>query len=44
MLDCVCAKRFCFSSAIYMQMLAKPSSNLLQRTGGNHWGCCTQLG
>jgi len=25
-----------------MQMLAKPSSNLLQRTGGDHWGGCTQ--
>ena len=26
------------------QMLAKPFSNLLQRTGGDHWGGRTQLG
>ena len=27
-----------------MQMLAKPSSNLLQRTGGDHWGGRAQPG
>jgi len=33
-----------FHKWMRMQMPAKPSSNLLQRTGGDHSGDCAQLG